>query len=86
MKETRSARGLEERRGEARAPTHHVGLRVARDEGGAEHLGELLDVRLEARDGVDDADEGCARGRRRSSRVSEGFSATTTTTTTGKDE
>jgi len=41
-----------------RATTHHVGLRVARDERGAEHLRELLHVRLEASDGVDDADEG----------------------------
>jgi hypothetical protein len=36
----------------------HVSLRVAGDEGGTEHLGELLDVRLESGNGVDDADEG----------------------------
>ena len=66
--------------------THHVGLRVARDEGGAEHLCELLDVRLEARDGVDDADEGCARGRRRVSRRRVSASSSATTTTTGEDE
>jgi hypothetical protein len=36
----------------------HVGLRVSGDEGGTEHLGELLDVGFEAGDGVDDADEG----------------------------
>ena len=36
----------------------HVGLTVSGHDGGSKHLCELLDVGLEAGDGVDDADEG----------------------------
>ena len=41
-----------------KAKRTHVGLTVSGHDGGAEHLRELLDVGLEAGDGVDDADEG----------------------------
>ena len=51
---------MQEERGKrnVKAARTHVGLAVARHDRRSEHLRELLDVGLEAGDGVDDADEG----------------------------